>query len=42
MALPIRSTPVLTGKDVDRFEKIIASGKKTGPLPTKKLKKVIE
>ncbi|MCK5591455.1 MAG: hypothetical protein KAI72_05820 [Candidatus Pacebacteria bacterium] len=42
MALPIRPTPVLTGKDADRFEKIIKNGKKTGPIPTPNLKNVIE
>lgn len=37
MALPIAPTPILRGKDVDRFNKMVADGLKKGdtlpPLP---------
>ena len=44
MALPIAPTPVLKGKDADRFEAMIEEGLKhpTGPVPTPKLDEAIK
>jgi len=39
MSLPIRPTPILRGKDAERFEAMVKEGLKNpcGPVPTPKL-----